>query len=63
MQTYKQITMPKFPFNLNPEQVSVLKSVLLTDTLQYLIGAEEWDLTEDEEMILWDIIAKAKEDE
>lgn len=38
------------------EQMRVLKRVFASNTFQGLIGAEQWDLTEDEEMILWGII-------
>jgi hypothetical protein len=34
----------------------VVKKVLLSEPLQLLIGAEEWDLTEDEEILLWSLI-------
>ena len=36
----------------------VIRKVLLSDAIQNLIGAEEWDLTEEEEMTLWEIIRK-----
>lgn len=41
---------------LSPEQERVLIRVLKSRTFQNIIGAEEWDLTEAEEMILWQII-------
>lgn len=43
------------------EQASVVGKVLRSSALQDLIGAEEWDLTEHEEMILWDIIDRTAE--
>lgn len=36
----------------------VLVKVLQSQALQNLIGAEEWDLSEEEEMHLWKIIEK-----
>lgn len=41
---------------LTDMQKAVLRKVLLDKTFQNLIGAEEWSLTEDEEMELWEII-------
>lgn len=38
----------------------VVRKVLLSDAVQNLIGAEEWDLTEEEEMTLWEIIHNIK---
>jgi hypothetical protein len=42
--------------DLTPAQERVLIRVLKSYHLQNLIGGEEWDLTEAEEMILWEII-------
>lgn len=41
---------------LTDEQKSVLRKVLDSRELQDLIGAGDWDLTENEEMVLWGII-------
>lgn len=41
---------------LTDTQKAVLRKVLLDKTFRSLIGAEEWDLTEDEEMELLEII-------
>jgi len=46
--------------NYTGEELAVITKVLCSDALQMLISAEEWDLTESEEMILWDAIAKAQ---
>lgn len=43
---------------LSAEEVAIIKKVLASKVLQYLIGAEEWDLTEAEEMRLWEIIKR-----
>lgn len=42
--------------DLKPDQERVLIRVLKSRELQNMIGGEEWDLTEAEEMILWEII-------
>lgn len=39
----------------------VIAKVLCSDALQLLIGAEEWDLTESEEEILWELVRAAEE--
>lgn len=44
--------------DLTPQQEEVLRKVLRSQAFQMLIGAEEWPLTEEEEVILWEIIAK-----
>ena len=44
--------------NLTTEEKEVMKKVLLSTPLQNLLGAEEWDLTEPEEEILWSIIER-----
>jgi hypothetical protein len=41
---------------LTDEQQAVLVKMLKDPFFQMLIGGEEWDLTEDEEGILWEII-------
>lgn len=46
--------------DLTLEERNVLRKVLLSTQLQLLIGGEEWDLTEDEEIILWQIIRRAE---
>lgn len=43
---------------LTPEEIAALKKALLSDAIRYLIGAEEWDLTEKEEQHLWNAIHK-----
>lgn len=45
---------------LTEEELEVLRKVILSHEVQLLIGAEEWDLTENEEMILWEIINKVE---
>lgn len=42
--------------NLTDEQKEVIAKVLKSDVIRLAIGAEEWDLTEEEEEILWTII-------
>jgi hypothetical protein len=37
-------------------EMEVICKVLKSDALQNLIGAEEWDLTEAEEVMLWEVI-------
>jgi len=41
---------------LQPNEQEILCKVLRSSAFQALIGAEEWNLTEQEEEILWDII-------
>lgn len=41
---------------LNVQESHVIRKVLASPVFQYLIGAEEWDLTEDDEACLWTII-------
>lgn len=41
---------------LTSEQTRILSEVLNSRAFQSLIGAEEWDLTEPDEEMLWDII-------
>lgn len=43
---------------LDDADKEVLAKVLQSQALQNLIGAEEWDLSEEEEMRLWQIIEK-----
>lgn len=47
---------------LTGQEKQVLQKVLLSDQVQNLIGGEEWDLTENEEMLLWKIIKEWKGD-
>ena len=42
--------------DLTPEELAVIRKVLLSDALKNLIGGEDWDLTEQEEQLLWDVI-------
>lgn len=42
------------------KQQAVLEKMLLDRTFQNMIGGEEWSLTEEEEVILWDIIRKVE---
>lgn len=44
--------------DLTDEEKGVIEKVLTSDVVKLAIGAEEWDLTEDEEMILWNVIDK-----
>lgn len=39
-------------------EVEALRNLLLSEEVQNLMGAEEWNLTEEEEMLLWDIIRR-----
>ena len=48
--------MPK----LYPEDIALLRKVLYSQAFQNLIGAEEWDLTESEEIQLWALIETFK---
>lgn len=43
---------------LSYDEQLVLRKVFASGALQLLIGAEEWDLTEVEEEILWTIIKR-----
>ena len=43
---------------MTPEEMEIVKKVLTSNAVQLLIGAEEWDLTDDEETKLWEIIEK-----
>jgi hypothetical protein len=47
---------------LSDEQLRVLKNVLTDRVFQNLIGGEEWDLSEADEMILWDMIHAAEKE-
>ena len=42
--------------NLSPEEMNAIAAALLSDEFQNLIGGEEWDLTEKQEMLLWNVI-------
>lgn len=39
----------------------IIEKVLLSDAVKLLIGSDEWDLNEDEEIVLWKIINQIKE--
>jgi hypothetical protein len=41
---------------LTQRELDVIYKVLNSPALQNLIGAEEWDLTEEEEWVLWHTI-------
>lgn len=43
---------------LTPEEFEVVAKVLQSTVVQNLIGGEEWDLTEEDEGVLWDVIRK-----
>lgn len=45
---------------LTDEEKRVVAKLLGDSALQYMIGAEEWSLTEDEEKVLWGIINRLK---
>jgi hypothetical protein len=47
--------------NLSDEESRVLCEAITSDVFRNLIGAEEWDLSEPDEMILWDIINRVKD--
>ncbi|QIG68756.1 hypothetical protein EVB68_019 [Rhizobium phage RHph_Y2_6] len=42
--------------NWTPEQIEIIKKVLKSDVIKLAIGADEWDLSEEEEEKLWEII-------
>ncbi|QIG76544.1 hypothetical protein EVC27_019 [Rhizobium phage RHph_I1_6] len=42
--------------NWTPEQIEIIKKVLKSDVIRLAMGADEWDLTEEEEEKLWEII-------
>jgi hypothetical protein len=44
------------PNQLSDEDALILRKVIKSDVVQNEIGAENWDLTEAEEMRLWGII-------
>jgi len=44
-----------------PEEKQVIAKVLRSRALQLLIGAEEWNLTEQDEEILWELVKLAEE--
>lgn len=46
------------PGTAPPSEKAVLRKVLMSKAFQELIGAEEWDLTEQEEEILWGAIKR-----
>ncbi|MCO5157916.1 MAG: hypothetical protein M9945_14400 [Aquamicrobium sp.] len=48
------------PFKPMLHEIEVIQKVLLSKALQDLIGAGEWDLTEEEEEILWQAIKAAQ---
>ena len=48
--------MPK----LTEEEVKALIRLIHTDEVQLEMGAENWDLTENEENTLWDLIERTK---
>lgn len=43
---------------LTPEELAALKKALASNAFQFLIGAEQWGLSEAEEMLLWATLAK-----
>jgi hypothetical protein len=51
-------TQKKIMDKLTPEEQAVVRKVLLSTQVQNEIGAENWTLTETEEMTLWDVIHK-----
>lgn len=44
--------------NLTPEEQQIVQKLLLSDVVKYAIGAENWNLTEEEENKLWTIIER-----
>lgn len=42
--------------NLTPEQQEVVRKALMSNVVKMEMGAENWDLTEAEEMLLWEVI-------
>ncbi len=49
------------PLNLAPEEEAAVERLLRTDIVQNEMGAENWDLTEDEENVLWGVIKRLEE--
>jgi len=47
--------------DLTDDEMEAVRKVLLSRTLQMLIGAEEWDLTEEEEIHLWGAIRRLED--
>jgi hypothetical protein len=45
---------------LTIEEKAAVEKALLSQALQNLIGAEEWDLSEEEENHLWTAISKVE---
>lgn len=48
---------------LTPQRMAILKVVITSSAVEDLIGAERWDLTEDEEDELWLMIKELKGEE
>lgn len=48
--------MPEF----TEEEQQAIIALLKDDTIQYLMGTGEWDLTESQEIHLWSAIRKAE---
>jgi hypothetical protein len=48
---------------LTPKEEAIIRKVLLSDAIKYLIGAENWDLTVSEEKKLWAIIERLRNSE
>ena len=46
-----------------PAEVAAIKRALLSAEFQLLIGAEDWNLTEEEENHLWSAIKKFEKSE
>lgn len=49
--------------NLTPDEEQAVALVLRSSVVQNAIGAEEWDLTEDEENLLWGVINRLEKDD
>jgi hypothetical protein len=46
--------------NLTLEEDRIVHKLLLTDIIKLELGAENWDLTEEEEEKLWTLIERLK---
>jgi hypothetical protein len=46
--------------NLTLEEDRIVHKLLLTDIIKWELGAENWDLTEEEEEKLWALIERLK---
>lgn len=45
---------------ITPEEMAAIEKALLTREFLNLIGAEEWDLSEEDEKFIWSAIMKIR---